>query len=175
MVYRMTELLTITERLPTPVPADTSLTLPFEQRQKSRLRVRLDDGRTAGLMLSRGQILRGGDCLRGTDGSIVCIKAAAEAVSTISHDKPSELMRAAYHLGNRHVSLQVGDGWLRYLTDHVLDEMVCSLGMRISHEQAPFEPENGAYHSSAHDHGDQHQLGHAHNHEHQHGHHHAHP
>ena len=158
----MSELLMINQRLAHPEPAHTTLTLPFDQRQKSRLRVTLDDGREAGLLLTRGHILRGGDCLRASDGSVICIKGAAEAVSTISHDNTRELMRAAYHLGNRHVSLQVGDGWLRYLADHVLDDMVVSLGLSVSHEQAPFEPENGAYHGHGHAHANHH---HSHQHE----------
>lgn len=156
----MSELLIIDERLKEPVGANTTLTLPFDLRQKSRLRVTLDDGREAGLLLSRGQILRGSDCLRARDGTVISINAAEEAVTTVSHEDPMQLARAAYHLGNRHVSLQVGNGWLRYLADHVLDEMVLSLGMQVRHEQAPFEPENGAYHSHAHSHS------HSHSHEH---------
>jgi urease accessory protein len=59
------------------------------------------------------------------------------------------LARAAYHLGNRHVALQIGEGWLRYKHDHVLDEMLHGLGLKVAVEQAPFEPEAGAYHSGA--------------------------
>jgi urease accessory protein len=167
----MSEFITFNERLDIPLDkssnADTTLTLPFDLRQKSRLRVTLDDGREAGLMLSRGHILRGGDCLRAEDGTIVSITAAAEPVTTVTHTHPNELARAAYHLGNRHVALQVGDGWLRYLADHVLDDMVTSLGFNIQNEQAPFEPESGAYHSHANTH--------SHEHSHQHGsHHHSH-
>jgi urease accessory protein len=161
----MSELLIINERLTEPAQADTTLTLPFDLRQKSRLRVTLDDGREAGLMLSRGHILRGGDCLRAEDGTVVRVQAAPENVSTLTHDNPLELARAAYHLGNRHVSLQVGDGWLRYLTDHVLDDMVIAMGMHIAHEPAPFEPESGAYHSQGHGHS--HEHSHDHTHEHQ--------
>lgn len=148
----MTDLLKITERLSGTAVLDTTLTLPFDLRQKSRLRVTLDDGREAGLVLSRGHILRGGDCLRAADGSVIGITAADEDVTTVSHENPAELARAAYHLGNRHVALQVGDGWLRYQSDYVLDDMVKSLGMRITHEQAPFEPESGAYHTHSHGH-----------------------
>jgi urease accessory protein len=75
---------------------------------------------------------------------------------------PRPLARAAYHLGNRHVALQIGDGWLRYCHDHVLDEMLLGLGLRVTVEQAPFEPEAGAYHAEGdsahgHSHGDGHQ------------------
>ena len=162
----MSDLLVINERLETPTTFDTTLTLPFELRQKSRLRVKLDDGREAGLMLSRGHILRGGECLRAEDGTIVSITAAAESVTTVTHGRVTDLARAAYHLGNRHVALQVGDGWLRYLADHVLDDMVISLGLDIQHEQAPFEPESGAYHGHGHSH--------SHNHAHDHDDHHHH-
>jgi urease accessory protein len=165
----MTDLLIINQRLTEPETADTTLTLPFDLRQKSRLRVTLDDGREAGLVLSRGLILRGGDCLRSEDGTVVQIIAAEEEVTTVTHDNPRELARAAYHLGNRHVSLQVGDGWLRYQCDYVLDDMAQSLGMHITHEQAPFEPESGAYHS----HGDGHGHSHTHSHD-EHSHHHSH-
>jgi len=139
--------------------ADTSLTLPFEQRQRSRQRVSLDNGEEAGLYLERGTILRGGDRLQSDDGFTVEIKSAAETVSTIYCDEPRALARAAYHLGNRHVALQIGAGWVRYLHDHVLDAMVRGLGLEVIEEQAPFEPEAGAYHSHEQDHGHSHAHG----------------
>ena len=138
--------------------SQVSLTLPFELRQKSRLRATLDDGREAALMLPRGAVLRSGECLRAEDGTIVSIKAALETVSTVSCDEPVLLARACYHLGNRHVPLQIGAGWCRYLHDHVLDDMVRGLGCSVQCEQAPFEPESGAYaqgHAHAH-HGQSH-------------------
>jgi urease accessory protein len=125
--------------------AQVSLTLPFELRQKSRLRATLDDGREAALLLPRGEVLRSGECLRAEDGTIVSIKAAPETVSTVRCADPLLLARACYHLGNRHVPLQIGAGWCRYLHDHVLDDMVRGLGLSIACEQAPFEPEGGAY------------------------------
>lgn len=131
----------------------TTLTLAFEQRQKSRLRTRLDDGREAGLFLPRGTVLRGGDCLRGEDGSVVRVVAAPEAVSTAFHRDAQVLARACYHLGNRHVALQIDHSWVRYLHDHVLDAMVESLGLRVFFENAPFEPEAGAYAGEGHHHG----------------------
>lgn len=121
-----------------------TLTLPFEQRQKSRLRTRLDNGVDVGLFLPRGTVLRHGDLLRTTSGLVVEVQAALESVSTAQTDDPLLLARAAYHLGNRHVPLQVGPGWLRYLHDHVLDRMVQELGLAVISEQAPFEPEAGA-------------------------------
>ncbi|WP_440996577.1 urease accessory protein UreE [Arhodomonas sp. SL1] len=131
------------------------LTLPFETRQKSRFRARLDDGREAGVYLPRGTVLRDGDRLVAADGLVVRVTAAAEPVTTVRSDDPWALARAAYHLGNRHVPLQVGRGWLRYRQDHVLDAMMAGLRMRITVEAAPFEPEAGAYghgHHRHHDH-----------------------
>jgi len=134
------------------LPADTSLTLPFEKRQRSRLRVCLDNGEEAGLYLERGSILRGGNRLQSNDGFVVEIKSAAEKVSTVYCADPQALARVAYHLGNRHIALQIGAGWVRYLHDHVLDAMVRGLGQEVSEEHAPFEPEAGAYHAHAHSH-----------------------
>lgn len=122
-----------------------TLTLAFEQRQKSRLRTALDDGREAGFILPRGTVLRGGDCLRADDGTVVRVMAAAEAVSTAFHRDAQTLARACYHLGNRHVALQIDHSWVRYRHDHVLDAMLESLGLRVYFEHAAFEPENGAY------------------------------
>lgn len=121
------------------------LSLPFEARQKARLKTLLEDGTEAGLFLPRGIILRGGDLLKAEDGTVVKIAAAKEAVSTASCLSQKQLAQACYHLGNRHVALQIGDGWVRFLRDHVLDEMVTGLGLQVSHEDAPFEPEAGAY------------------------------
>lgn len=126
-----------------------ALTLDFDQRQRSRQRVRLDDGRVAQLMIPRGAPLRAGDCLRGDNGRVVRVCAAPEAVSTVAVDDPVLLARAAYHLGNRHEPVQVGDRWLRYRRDHVLDAMLSELGLEPRHEHAPFEPERGAYHHHA--------------------------
>lgn len=123
----------------------TSLTLPFETRQKSRCRVTLDNGAPAALALPRGKALRAGDLLQAEDGSVIEIRAAAEAVSTASSASPLLLAHACYHLGNRHVPLQIGKGWCRYLRDHVLDEMVRALGLEIIAVRAPFEPVDGAY------------------------------
>jgi urease accessory protein len=146
-------MLTINERLTADTAeATTTLTLPFELRQKSRFRAKLDDGRDVGVMLSRGKILNAGDLLRADDGSVIQIKAASEHVTTASDADRLLIARACYHLGNRHVPLQIGETWLRYLQDHVLDEMIKSLGLSINHEHAPFEPETGAYSGHVHTH-----------------------
>ena len=140
-----------------PAPAGT-LTLALAQRVRSRLRVTLDDGTTAGLFLERGTTLRDGDLLGSDDGVVVQVRAAPETCSCVNCDDPLLLARAAYHLGNRHVPLQIGAGRLRYQHDHVLDDMTRGLGLAVTVEQVPFEPEPGAYGG----HGHQHAHGHEH-------------
>lgn len=132
---------------------DARLVLAFDQRCRSRFRAETEDGTAVAVLLPRGTVLRGGDRLRAHDGRIIAVVAAAEQVSTVRTDDPLRLARAAYHLGNRHVALEIGPGWLRYQHDHVLDAMVRALGASVIVEQAPFEPEAGAYgHHSHHDH-----------------------
>jgi urease accessory protein len=145
--------------------ASDTLTLPFELRQKSRLLARLDHGEEVALLLPRGRVLRDGDLLLASDGRAVRVRAAAEQVSTATAADAVGLARAAYHLGNRHMPLQVGAGFLRYQQDHVLDEMVRGLGLVVTAELAPFEPEAGAYGEHAYAHG-----GHGHGDAHGHGH-----
>ena len=141
-----------------PRTAERSLVLPYSERSKSRLRAVLDNGEEAGLFLERGSILRHGDLLLADDGRVVEVHAAPEAVSTVHTDDALMLARASYHLGNRHVALQIGAGWLRYCHDHVLDDMLRGFGLTVRVELAPFEPEGGAYvaHSNAHSHAHSH-------------------
>ena len=80
------------------------------------------------------------------------VRAAAEPVSVVVSADPLLLLRAAYHLGNRHVPLQIGAGWLRYLRDHVLDDLCRGLGLEVEAASLPFEPEAGAYAGSSHGH-----------------------
>ncbi len=135
------------------------LTLPYERRTISRQRVTLDDGSDAGLFLPRGASLQDGDYLQADSGEVVRVQAAVETVSTLYCDDRLLFARACYHLGNRHVPLEISDGRLRYLHDHVLDDMLHGLGLHVVVEQAPFEPEAGAYSG-----------GHAHSHSHAHSH-----
>ena len=157
------------------------LELPFDSRQKSRLRTRLSSGEEVALMLPRGEILRGGDLVSASDGRVIEVVSSVEKVLHVEAKSPRDLAKAAYHLGNRHVPVQVGDGFLRIAEDHVLEEMLVKLGARVSHVEAPFEPEAGAYaggHQHQHDemgHGGKiHEFGHAHDHGHDHDHHHHH-
>ena len=126
------------------------LTLPFEMRQKSRFSGVTDGGVEVGLLLPRGQVLRSGQLLTGDDHFTVLIRAAPEQVSVVCVADSLKFAKACYHLGNRHVSLEILPGELHYLADHVLDHMVEGLGLTIRHELMPFEPEAGAYHG--HDH-----------------------
>ena len=138
-------MLQLAEKLNQSARAATTRTLRYEQRQRCRLRVRLDDGREAALRLGRGVTLRDGDRLRADDGSVIEVRAADEALSTVRSQDPLALARACYHLGNRHTPLEIRDDRIRYAHDHVLDEMLRGLGLEVSAEQAPFEPEPGAY------------------------------
>jgi urease accessory protein len=126
------------------------LTLGFEDRRRSRMRLRIDDGREAALLLPRGTILRDGDRLRDAErGEVVTVRAAQQTLSLVRATEAVTLARAAYHLGNRHVPVQVGAGWLAYEHDHVLDEMIEELGLAVETQIAPFEPEAGGYRHGA--------------------------
>lgn len=138
-------MLQITKKISESSTINDTLKLPFDKRQKSRLRVNLCSGMEAALFLERGHILRGGDLLSTDDGWVVQVVAADEPVYQVTANSFYALTCAAYHLGNRHVPLQIGDGWLRLEQDYVLKDMLIGLGMHIEALQAPFEPEAGAY------------------------------
>jgi urease accessory protein len=125
------------------------LELPFDARRKSRLRTHLASGEEAALVLPRGEVLRGGDLVVASDGRVVEVIAAAERVLHVECASATELARCAYHLGNRHVPVEVGEGFLRLAEDHVLEKMLAGLGAKLTHLSAPFEPEAGAYHGNA--------------------------
>jgi len=131
------------------------LKLTFDLRQKSRLRTKLVDGEEAWLMMPRGEILRGGDLLQAVDGRIVEVVSETEDVLHVTCVDAAALARAAYHLGNRHVPVQVGDGFLRIAADHVLAGMLTGLGASLTPMRAAFEPEAGAYGGGHHHHSDE--------------------
>jgi urease accessory protein len=163
-------MLHLREILPAPAmsTATGTATLTLDQRRRSRLRVALDDGRDAALFLPRGSALRDGDLLRADEGDVVVIRAAAESLSVARTSDPHLLLRGAYHLGNRHVPVELGAGWLAYEHDHVLDDMVRGLGLAVETRRAPFEPEAGAFrHDGAATHAHE-PHGHAHPHSHDH-------
>ncbi len=125
--------------------------LDFDARCKSRLLVRLDDGDRSALIVERGRVLRGGDRLRLENGREIEIVAEDESLLEAASADALLIAKAAYHLGNRHVAVQLMNGRLRFLADHVLAEMVRGLGLDVSPIIASFEPEGGAYgHHHAH-------------------------
>jgi len=135
--------------------ASGQLRLPFDLRQKSRLRTKLISGEDVWLLLPRGEILRGGDLLQAADRRVIEVLAAMEDVIHITCADAAALAKAAYHLGNRHVPVEVGNGYLRIAADHVRAEMLKGLGATLTSMQAPFEPEGGAYGGGHHHHRDE--------------------
>lgn len=148
----------LTIKLDAPATPVTTVVLPLHKRIKSRQRVTLEDGRDAGILLERGSTLKDGDLLTDNNGNIIEVKAALETLSIVRSDDPLQLARACYHLGNRHMSIQIEANAISYLHDHVLDDMLRGFGLEVVVEQGPFEPEPGAYGGSA--------TGHHHGHEH---------
>lgn len=141
----------VQKRSPKHERADVDLVLPFEQRQKSRLRTVLASGEEVGLFLERGAILRGGDRLESDDGRVVRVVAADETLMEVRAVDAELLARAAYHLGNRHTPVQIGETWLRFAADRVLAAMLAGLGLTVTTLSMPFEPEAGAY-AAGHEH-----------------------
>lgn len=148
---------------------DDVVSLNFDLRQKSRIRVTLQSGAEAALYMQRGTILRGGDYLQADSGEVIQVIAADQSVLKVTATTSQALTRAAYHLGNRHVPLEIGDGWLKLEADSVLQDMLLGLGVMVESLQAPFEPESGAYASTG---GHHHHHDDGHSHVHEHGHHH---
>ncbi len=128
-----------------------SIKLTFDQREKSRLRVKTLGGEELGLQLKVGTMLSHGDKLQLTDGRVIEVIAAEESLHEVRAESATQLARIAYHVGNRHVPLQVNDDHLLMLPDHVLKAMVEGLGGTVREVTRPFQPESGAYgHSHVH-------------------------
>jgi urease accessory protein len=148
----------------------THVELDWDVRQKSRFDAADSSGRTLGVILPRGTVVRGGDVLVAEDGSLITVKAAAQPVMVARHDtehgSPHDLLRAAYHLGNRHVQLELQRDRLVLEPDHVLAEMLRHMHLVVSDDHLPFEPEAGAYAGGGHTGHDHHD----HDHDHGHGH-----
>lgn len=145
-------MLRVEKHLPAPHRLAESLTsraakliLPFAQRSKSRLHAVLDSGAELAIFLPRGTVLRGGDVLVAQDGSLIAVCAANETVLYVTAEEPSALVRAAYHLGNRHTPVELGQGYLKLEYDPVLADMLGRLGVVALQANMPFEPEAGAY------------------------------
>jgi len=130
---------------------DEILELPFERREKSRFRAVLLSGELIGISMPPGTLLRHGTRLKLDDGRVVAVEAQLETLLEVRAQDAQDLARIAYHVGNRHVPLQIGDACLWLLPDHVLRAMVLRLGGLVQEVQAAFEPESGAYgHSHVH-------------------------
>lgn len=149
-----------------------TLELDWDTRQKSRFEATDSSGRTLGVFLPRGTVVRGGDVLVADDGSLVRVLAAPQAVLKITHctnhGTPYDLIRAAYHLGNRHVPIELKPDHLKIEPDHVLADMLRAMRLIVHAVDEAFEPENGAYASGGHahsGHGHDHEHGHSHSHE----------
>ena len=155
---------------PVLVKRASTVELDWDTRQKSRFDVTDSLGRPLGIFLPRGTVVRGGDVLVGADGSFVNVMAAPQGVLRITHcaahGSPYDLIRAAYHLGNRHVPIELKPDHLKIEPDHVLADMLRAMHLIVTPVDEAFEPENGAYatggHTSGqtgshrHDHGDDH-------------------
>jgi urease accessory protein len=144
-----------------------SVSLDWDTRRRSRFAATDSQGRELAMFLARGTVVRGGDVLVAEDGSLVRVLAKEQPVLVVrrcaEHGGTADLLRAAYHLGNRHVALEVQAERLQLEPDHVLAELLRRMHLLVSEELAPFEPESGAY-------ADEQAHGHAHEHEHHHGH-----
>jgi urease accessory protein len=153
-----------------------SVELDWDVRQKSRFDATDSSGRHLGVFLPRGTLVRGGDVLIAEDGSMVRVVAAPQPVLVVrpcsAHGTPFDLVRAAYHLGNRHVQLELQPDRLQFEPDHVLADMLRQMHLIVTEEQCAFEPEGGAYAAGGHSNGHGHGHG-DHGHAHDHGHVHA--
>ncbi|MGJ7546595.1 urease accessory protein UreE [Variovorax sp. LT1R16] len=143
-----------------------TIELDWDVRQKSRFDTVDSQGRRIGVFLPRGTAVRGGDVLVAEDGSLIKVVAAPQAVLVITHcaqhGTPFDLTRAAYHLGNRHVPIELQPDHLKIEPDHVLAAMLRSMHLIVREAEEAFEPEGGAYGSHGGAHGGSHDHGHAH-------------
>jgi urease accessory protein len=149
-------MLTLNTRIDDASQVHGTLVLPWDRRERCRMRATLASGEDVALFLPRGAPLRHGDLLRGDDGRVVRVLAAPEPTYAVRCPTPLVLARCAYHLGNRHTQLQVCAWGLRMRADPVLREMVLGLGAAVEDELASFEPEAGAYAGAGHGHGHAH-------------------
>ena len=132
----------------------STIELDWDTRQKSRFDGVDSLGRQLGVFLPRGTLVRGGDVLVAEDGSMVKVMAAPQTVLRItactSHGSPFDLTRAAYHLGSRHVPIELKPDHLKIEPDHVLADMLRAMHLIVNEVSEAFEPEGGAYQSGGH-------------------------
>lgn len=122
-----------------------SLTLDFDARHRRRIRLTADEGEDILLDLPKAVAMADGDGLQLDDGRWLRVQAAAEHIVEIRHKDPNQLMRLAWHLGNRHLPTEIRDETLRIRPDHVIENMLHGFGADLAKMQAPFQPEGGAY------------------------------
>ncbi|WP_295954075.1 urease accessory protein UreE [Rhodoferax sp.] len=137
----------------------STVELDWNVRQKSRFDATDSLGRQLGVFLPRGTLVRGGDVLVVEDGSLVQVVAAPQPVLVITvhgHGTPFDLTRAAYHLGNRHVPIELQPDHLKIEPDHVLADMLRAMHLTVVEATVAFEPEGGAYAAGGHSHGHEH-------------------
>lgn len=137
---------------------DVEISLPFDMRKKCRFKTYSVEGEEVGIFLERGTILADGDHLVSEDGRVIRIVAQDEPLLLITQGSARSLAQLAYHLGNRHVSLEIDNDCLRIAHDEVLKDMVEGLGALTQAVNAPFHPERGAY-GGGHSHGPEHGKG----------------
>jgi len=148
---------------------DASIFLTHEQRTKARLKTVAKDGIEVRIFLEHGKALQVGEYLRSVCGRVIRVDAAKEPVAKASCEDWHSFSRACYHLGNRHVKVQLSDRILLMTPDHVLEAMLKGLGLTVVHENAVFIPEHGAYHAGAdHSHGLKQSHSHQHGYKHEH-------
>ncbi|ADZ89429.1 urease accessory protein UreE [Marinomonas mediterranea] len=130
----------------------TRVTLDADQRERGRLKLTGENGEEVRVFLERGKPLLVGEYLRSECDKIIQVVGAVESVAHASCDDWAAFSKACYHLGNRHTKVEVGERWLRIKPDHVLEEMLHLLGLVVTHEEAVFNPESGAYSHGHHHH-----------------------
>lgn len=141
-------MITFTQRQPSNPNSSVSLTLSLtaEERTRSRYRFTASNGEMVCLRLPRGTVLKDGDILQDeTNSVLIRIIAKPEPVLTVTAHSQLDLIKAAYHLGNRHVQLEITADYLRLTTDSVLRQMLEKLGLEVTEDILPFQPETGAY------------------------------
>ena len=129
-----------------------AITLDFEERHRRRIRLSTDEGEPILLDLPKAVAMADGDGLQLADGRWLRVRAAAEPVVEVRHRDARQLMRLAWHLGNRHLPTEVGHEVLRIRPDHVIEAMLAGLGAHLTAVRTPFQPEGGAYGAHTHEH-----------------------
>lgn len=138
-------MLEFTEQVAESSGYDCRVSLTYDQRKRGRLKVELDDGRSAGIFLERGGVLAPNSLLKSTTGEVAKVLAEPETLACASHQDGLLLAKVCYHLGNRHTPLEITANAVYFQPDHVLSELCRDWGMQVNEVSRPFNPESGAY------------------------------